>query len=234
LGETVLGVVLAGEFGFRQAGRETTVAVGDRILFDSSRPFVVRNHGGAHLMLRVPRSRLPVSADPMVATRLPGATGIGALVAGCVREAATGGHRAAEVNRLFGITVDLLATLLTHELGVQDPPRQALLAQVHAFIQQHLGHPELSPAMVADAHHVSLRFLQQLFAMSGTTPAAWIRQRRLERCRHDLADPRLRSRPIHAIAARWGFTVPAHFSRLFRATYGLSPKDFRDGELGQP
>ncbi|GAA2788117.1 hypothetical protein GCM10010470_23340 [Saccharopolyspora taberi] len=55
----------------------------------------------------------------------------------------------------------------------------------------------------------------------------WIRQRRLERCRRDLTNPHLRQRPVHAIAARWGFTDPAHFSRIFRAAYGLSPSDYR-------
>ncbi|MER6528588.1 helix-turn-helix transcriptional regulator [Streptomyces sp. NPDC001508] len=61
-----------------------------------------------------------------------------------------------------------------------------------------------------------------------TSPAAWIRHRRLERCRLDLNNPRLNARPIHAIAERWGFTNPTHFSRLFRATYGIPPRDYRN------
>ncbi|MEV7010668.1 hypothetical protein [Streptosporangium sp. NPDC051022] len=40
------------------------------------------------------------------------------------------------------------------------------------------------------------------------------------------ADPALASRPIHAVAARWGFTNNAHFSGLFRATYDTSPVDY--------
>nr|WP_246098027.1 helix-turn-helix transcriptional regulator [Streptomyces botrytidirepellens] len=60
------------------------------------------------------------------------------------------------------------------------------------------------------------------------SPAAWIRHRRLERCRLALANPRLNARPIQAIATRWGFTDPAHFSRLFRAAYGIPPRDHRN------
>jgi AraC-like DNA-binding protein len=52
------------------------------------------------------------------------------------------------------------------------------------------------------------------------------------RCRRDLLDPALRDRPVSAIAARWGITDPAHFSRLFRATYGVPPSEYRD--LGLP
>ncbi|MGO4421042.1 helix-turn-helix domain-containing protein [Streptomyces sp. MCAF7] len=65
------------------------------------------------------------------------------------------------------------------------------------------------------------------FSASATSPAAWIRRRRLERCCDDLADPSLKSRPIQTIAARWGFADPAHFSRLFRATYEMTPRDYR-------
>ncbi|WP_234365465.1 helix-turn-helix transcriptional regulator [Streptomyces sp. RTd22] len=86
----------------------------------------------------------------------------------------------------------------------------------------------MTPQAIAAAHHISLRHLQQLLAEDDTSPAAWIRHRRLERCRLDLADPRLNARPIQAIGAHWGFTNPTHFSRLFRATYGIPPRDYRN------
>ena len=57
--------------------------------------------------------------------------------------------------------------------------------------------------------------------------AGWIRGRRLERCRRDLADPALASRPVAAIAARWGFSSAADFSRAFRAVHGLPPAEYR-------
>lgn len=65
------------------------------------------------------------------------------------------------------------------------------------------------------------------FHAEGHTVAGWIRERRLEQCRRDLAEPHLATRPINAIAARWGFASPAHFSQAFRNTYGLSPRQFR-------
>ncbi|RNG34673.1 helix-turn-helix transcriptional regulator [Streptomyces botrytidirepellens] len=86
----------------------------------------------------------------------------------------------------------------------------------------------MTPQAIADAHHISLRHLQQLLAEDDTSPAAWIRHSRLERCRLDLANPRLNTRPIQAIAARWGFTDPTHFSCLFRAAHGVPPRDYRN------
>jgi AraC-like DNA-binding protein len=55
----------------------------------------------------------------------------------------------------------------------------------------------------------------------------WIRRARLERCRRDLADPALAGETILALATRWGMPDGAHFSRLFRAAHGMSPREFR-------
>jgi AraC-like DNA-binding protein len=51
--------------------------------------------------------------------------------------------------------------------------------------------------------------------------------RRLDRCRRDLADPLLADQPVSAIAARWGYRNPAHFTRLFRGYYEVIPSDYR-------
>lgn len=125
--------------------------------------------------------------------------------------------------------MDLLAAALAAQL--HDEPRgsgpEALLADVYAYVDEHLGEPDLSPARIAAAQHVSLRRLHTLFEGQDTTVSAWIRQRRLDRCRRDLLDPAQRSRPAHAIAARWGLPNAAHFTRLFKATYGLPPARYR-------
>ncbi|MFJ9680308.1 hypothetical protein ACIRP2_19915, partial [Streptomyces sp. NPDC101194] len=46
-----------------------------------------------------------------------------------------------------------------------------------------VGRLAMTPQTIADAHHISLRHLPQLLAEDGTSPSAWIRHRRLERCR---------------------------------------------------
>lgn len=35
-------------------------------------------------------------------------------------------------------------------------------------------------------------------------------------------------RTIAAVANRWGFMSATHFSRVFRAAYGMSPSEWRD------
>ncbi|GGM69254.1 helix-turn-helix domain-containing protein [Dactylosporangium sucinum] len=233
----LLGVIRNGMYGFSQLGREAKIGAGDMLLFDSSQPFHVWYQGGGHHMFWLPKSWLPLPESrvaPLLARRLAGQYGIGGLLSHCLSEITTqpARYRAAEITRLLDIALDLLTTILAHELDAlgalpPDNHRRALLTRVHVYIQQHLSDPDLSPSTIAATHHISLRHLQQLFAANDTTPAAWIRRQRLERCRHALADPAQRQLPIHAIAARWGFTDHAHFSRLFRTTYGESPRDYR-------
>lgn len=77
-----------------------------------------------------------------------------------------------------------------------------------------------------------MRTLHRLFAAEGESVAGLIRQRRLRRCRIDLADPAWRHQPVHRIARRWGFPDPAHFSRVFRAAHGMGPQAYRDLHTG--
>jgi AraC-like DNA-binding protein len=74
---------------------------------------------------------------------------------------------------------------------------------------------------------MSVRSLYSLFEEQETSVAGWIRHRRLERCRRDLLDPARLAEPVSAVAARWGITNAAHFSRAFRAVYGTTPVDYR-------
>ena len=126
---------------------------------------------------------------------------------------------------------DSTAALLSRGHGSTPPPathRHALALRIQAFIHQRLGDPGLCPGTIAAAHQISLRYLYKIFHEQGVTVAAWIRQQRLEHCHRDLADPYLAPLPVYAIATRWGFTNSAHFSRAFRAAYGVAPKEYRD------
>ena len=46
-------------------------------------------------------------------------------------------------------------------------------------------------------------------------------------CRADLRDPQYRDMGVADIARRWGFPSPAHFSRAYRAAFGVSPSSDR-------
>ena len=108
-----------------------------------------------------------------------------------------------------------------------DSRRRTLQLQIHAFLEERLGDPGLSPGGVAAAHFISVRYLHKLFETEQTTVADWIRSRRLERCRRDLLDPALSTRTVEAIGERWGLTDAAHFSRVFKRRFGVPPAEYR-------
>ncbi|HEY5129757.1 MAG TPA: acetamidase/formamidase family protein [Bradyrhizobium sp.] len=103
----------------------------------------------------------------------------------------------------------------------------AHLRRVDAAIEAQLGNPNLTIADIARQDGLSQRYLQRLFERQDTTFSAYVRERRLERCCGDLVDPKYADQSIAAISYRWGFSDQASFSRMFSATYGTSPRDFR-------
>jgi acetamidase/formamidase/AraC-like DNA-binding protein len=105
--------------------------------------------------------------------------------------------------------------------------RAGVLQRVAQSIEQRLGEPELSLSDIAAANGMSVRNLQKLFEAFDKAFSVYVRTRRLERCRDDLASPLVAQLSISEICYRWGFTDPAYFSRSFRDQFGISPREFR-------
>jgi AraC-like DNA-binding protein len=95
------------------------------------------------------------------------------------------------------------------------------------MIEARLGDPNLRPDEVARACFISTRYLHRLFESEGVSVCDWIRSARLDRCRRDLLDPMFAHETILSIASRWGLPSAPHFSRLFRAAYGCTPREYR-------
>jgi AraC-like DNA-binding protein len=225
-----------------QDGRQARLTPGGFAIYDTRRPYQVVCGPGQDRPTQLatfmfPPTLLPLSRNrirQLAAVPFPAGAGLGDVTAQFLLQLARNidHYSPAEAARLSTAAVEVLGTRLAHELDARDwdtpeARRHALLTTVQAFIQNNLGDPGLSPAMIASAHHMSLRSLHQLFHDEGLTVAGWVRKRRLECCRHDLSDPALAARPVAAIAARWGFPSPGDFSRAFRTVHGLPPAQYR-------
>ncbi|MET8524889.1 helix-turn-helix domain-containing protein [Micromonospora sp. NPDC005172] len=245
----ILAFTTSGVGTSSQDGRRSDILAGEFTFYDASRPHDVCHHASepgrtqaTSITTVIPHSALPLPPKRMAALyggRMSGSEGLGALLAQFLIQVT--GHpeqyQAADASRLGAVGLDLATTLLGRNLVAEDAVptevrRRALVTQVQAYVHRHLGDPTLGPQIVADAHHISLRTLHRLFEAENTTVATYIRDLRLARCRRDLTDPTLRTQPVQVIAARWGFGDKAHFSRVFKAAYGVSPQAFRDGEPG--
>jgi AraC-like DNA-binding protein len=107
------------------------------------------------------------------------------------------------------------------------------LDRADAFISDHLHDAELSVERVARSIGISAGYLQQLYrAATDLTVAQSILDQRLANCRKELADPSRADESITDIAFRWGFSESSSFSRAFRRTVGVSPRQYRQLSRG--
>ncbi|MFE3827334.1 helix-turn-helix domain-containing protein [Streptomyces sp. NPDC059092] len=234
-----LTLVLKGSGRLVLGRQEATCDAYDFHSNDSSRPSETWT-GQEHTKIvgvQFPKAQLPLPrgrADQTIGRRMSAKEGVGALLAQFLTQLTsnTDQYTPDDAPRLGTVLTDLVAALFAHTLDTDtsltpETRRRNLTLLIQAFIQQHLHDPDLTPRSIAAAHHISLSYLHRLFQDEDATVASWIRRQRLERARHNLTDPALRTAPIHSIAARWGFTHPADFSRAFRTAYGLPPSDYR-------
>jgi AraC-like DNA-binding protein len=220
-----------------QDSRQARLAPGDLTFVDLSRPHRWAYWSAQFVAVAFPPALLPLRRNELArltGVRIRGDRGIGALASSLARQLPErlDDCSAADGARLGTAVLDLVAAALAalRDRTQEVPPdsrQRALLLRLLAFIDERLGDPGLSPATIAAAHYISVSYLYRLFETEQTTPAAWMRRRRLERCRRDLLDPALWHTPVSTIAARWGFASPAHFSRAFRAAHGLPPTEYR-------
>jgi AraC-like DNA-binding protein len=232
-----IDVLARGHRVIQQSGREVALRPGDLTLVDLSRPATWVSSDARYVAAVFPRSLLPLrdgDLTQLTAAWIPGDSGAGALISSLARQLPEhlDGRNGNGGARLGGAVLDLLIVALADRLDRSsqlpaETQRRALLQRTYALIEERLGDPELSPATIAAAQFISLRFLHKLFETQETTVSEWIRRRRLARCACDLIDPALAGEPVGEIGARWGITNPSHFSRLFRARYGLPPSDYR-------
>ena len=233
-----VALAMSGDACLTQDGRAAQLRSGQFTLYDFTRPYELAYHSGVQLaVFSFPREMLALPMDLVARlTAVPVSTdgGTGALAAPLLRRVALDldSYRQASAARLSTVVMNLVTTAVAEHADQAgslsaESREQMLLLRIHAFIEQHLSDADLAPGPVAAAHYISVRYLYRLFETQGTTVAAWIRHRRLERCRADLADPAFSTAPVSAVAARWGLPDSAHFSRLFRRTYGRPPAEYR-------
>jgi AraC-like DNA-binding protein len=237
---------IAGTSIVSQQERTAVLRSGDMALYDSSHPYSIFSPAAFKMaVFQFPRSLLRFP-DALMAeltgTRISAAEGgAAALVAPFLRaltDGVTDGTLPERRDELGDGVIDLLNAVYAARVHAEhltaNPGAAATLVRVKAFIGEQLANCDLTPGAIARANHISTRYLYKLFEDEGVGVAEWIRGQRLDRCRRDLRDPALASYPIARIALGSGFRNAQHFSRAFRAAYGLSPGAYRAGDRAKP
>lgn len=234
-----VGLQMEGSSLVVQGGREAVLSPGALVIWDTTRPYTLVDEGGIRQhFFRIPLSALALPHD---------------LIARSTAVALTPGHPVAHLastylgriasrpdlvttsaaTALGPPSVELVRALITTHLDVRRAdasPRVTTALRIQEYVRAHLGDPQMTPASIAGAHHISVRQLYNVLAEADISLGDWIRTQRLRACREDLRRPELRTSTIAAIARRWGFTNASTFGRLFRSAYAQSPREWRDQE----
>lgn len=231
-----LGLQLSGSSMVIQNGREAVLRPGDLAVYDTRRPYTLLNDLGIHQhFFRVPIADLAISGrvlDVVTAVRLDGARPLAKITSSHLGELAAnaGSLTDREAEQVAESSLALVRALLTSQLGdlpeARDHLERSLEHRIIEFVRAHLHEPDLSAARIASEHHVSVRHLYRLLGRSGIVLGDWVRQQRLDGCRRTLADPG-DTRTITAVAYERGFVDMTHFGRVFKAAYGMSPREWR-------
>lgn len=222
----------------RSPARAVTARAGSIIVIDVGRPSTVINpEPVTHTVLQLPTEALGLTlAQIRALSSVPMAAGdpIGALITHILADLLSDGeqYEPAVMVQLTSTLLDLIGTAAripgqTATMAPRSLPERSRLLQIYAFMRQRLADPLLTPQVVAAANAISVRQLNRILEDDGQSPADWIRRQRLDRCRRDLLDPALVSRPVGTIGARWGFADPATFNRAFQRQFGMPPGEYR-------
>lgn len=231
-----LAVQRTGSSTIIQEGREAVFSAGDLVLASSTQPSVVLagHHSQAHLvriptqLLAVPEAALRQAVALRVGPELPVAGVLSRFIDGL---ATLPDLQPVEAEHLARPTVELVRALIATVVGDSRRARESLEAtlqlRVRNYLQAHWHERELTAGRIAAAHHISTRHVYRLLAAEGISLGDWLREQRLEACRAELARPGAAAVTVASVGRRWGFLDATNFGRAFKASFGLTPLEWR-------
>ena len=128
-------------------------------------------------------------------------------------------------SQILSLATVLLESEMTGLDGDGTTNAESLYKRILRHIDDHLESEHLTPELTAQSFSISRTYLDKMFAKHGTTFGRTVLHKRLDRCYGELADPKNLHQPISQVAFRFGFSNHSHFSRVFRAHFGLAPRE---------
>jgi AraC-like DNA-binding protein len=227
----------SGSSRIEQDGRTVTMQPGQFTVCDSTRMYnMVLPTKFHHEVIKVPGSKLRRSlakVDKLTARPIDGTCGVGRFFLNMVSTC-----RAADPSlnqhQATGISDSIIGLLsLALDSGVIDdgksPSKLELYhkQRIREVLNKRLFDPELNLEAIANEVQLSSRYVHQLFSSEGTSLTHWIWQERLNFAKRKLTSASCTHESITDIAFSVGFKDAAHFSRMFKAAFDCSPREYR-------
>ena len=218
---------------YAQDGRTARLEPGDAVLATTTAPYAIDLTRHETMVVEFPRQPLEQRFGDVASrliTRLPGTSPSLRIFHDFLLSLWQQGYREEHhegwEEEITAVFFDLLAIALRGaEFDHEKRFHPALAQRVQAIVEARLQDPQFSVVAIAKACGLSVRAVQKVFAALGTTPSAYIQERRLVR-----AGEKLLAYPeatITQIAFDFGFNDSAYFARCFRRRNGVTPREFR-------
>jgi AraC-like DNA-binding protein len=140
-------------------------------------------------------------------------------------------HRRQAGQHIANAVAHLLAAAVTAQARPDAPARTRLaafhLSRIKQFVLANLHDPELTVRKVSDRLKISPSHIHRVFQGEHQTFGEWLWQQRLAACREALERSSGARLSVSEIAFNHGFSNPSHFSRVFKARFGMSPSEAR-------
>lgn len=233
-GHLKLVVQRRGRCLFEQGGRRAWLRPGDWSLYDTTLSYIVSAPDPVDLyVLMLPREavlRDRQDLEALLVRRLRG-NGMGRVACAAIGRALEAPQDGAAAAQAGAELAELVHLALLEQAGARREPlqRAVLRERAKAFVHEHLADPELHIDAVARALQCSKRALHQAFELEDCSFNQYLWERRLAMVRSELEASGAARRALGEIAFAWGFSSAAHFSRAFRALYGVSASEWRRG-----
>jgi|SRR6195952_534300 AraC-like DNA-binding protein len=237
--DLLFSICLSGQFEVQQRNNQTSVAEGTACVGWCAEPITFNTDVVRGISMRVPRNviaTLVPTIDDLMGQQLYQSPDVLRLIdayARCFESDAF-----CETTDLGRVAVGHLHDLISLAIGTgrdathlirQRSVRSVRTAVLKRDIVQFLGLRELNAEFLAKRHGISPRYVRKLFEEDGTTFSAFLLDERLRLARKLLISPLHPLRTISAIAYEAGFGDISYFNRCFRARFGMTPTDFREG-----
>ena len=194
-------------------------------------------HHARHILLRIPQTwangLLEFAGDALGVPHKPHSMAnalVGSyLEALAYSPAPTPGEGEAIGRHLLGL-LTLAVRQTRDELETRrEDVHAALVLGIERDIEANYLLPDYAPPQAAIRLGISPRYLHRVLEPTGQSFSRRVMQKRLAHARRILSTSGSTRSGILEVALESGFVNAEHFSQCFRAAFGMSPRDFRDG-----
>lgn len=225
----LLHLNLSGGFNGVVTGQQTTIGPGKVAVIDLAYPVRTRAFASSTVSLIVPKKLFGEQPLDQLKPRLD--TLRNDLLAAHMRslQERSAQLTSADVAETVADTAAFLRGIFASAPGSPSAPQRGadatVLTLAEALIRDNLARPELSPDWLAQQLEVSRASLYRLFDSRGGI-MRYVQERRLLAMQAMLSDP-MEGRRLSRLASDLGFSSEAHFSRSFRARFGVTASAYR-------